>query len=861
MRKMIVFVCLFAAFYSSAFGNEKTEFFPTIEEPILIKEWLVVGPFSKGMREGDIDHLIEQGGEERIEPYEGLEHTSIMAPSGTVKWMKAKADEEGNLKFAFEDLNMEELQDIYGYPGTASVSYAYAEFETKERGMALIIAERVGSFSLNGKQWPGDIYGHRYVKIPVVLQNGKNSVLLKLTRGPQCTFKISPAEKPVMILTKDATVPDVVAGISLDQWAGITVLNTTSKTLKDIALTLGDDAAFKRQETIIKHMPPLTVRKIPVRVATKEPIKEKVENEEVLVPVKLSFFNYSHVDQIKLRLRSQDQSYKTTFLSNIDGSVQYFAVLPPRNYDASKKYALILSLHGASVEAYRQVDAYTKKDWAFVVAPTNRRPFGFDWQDWGRLDFLEVLSETKKRFLIDENRINLTGHSMGGHGTWHIGLHYPDLFAAIAPSAGWTSFQLYVPYFLRKSYLFGHPGVLAIRDMALREERALVFVANALNLPIFILHGSADDDVPPVHARFFYSALKKLAYEPVYREVLGKEHWWNVKETEGVDCVDSSELIEFLKSHERDPYPKNVFFKTTDLGLKSRNYWIEINEPEVLYHDSVIDVGIEGNTIVIETENIARFTLSLTPELINPGEINLKIDAQELKYEFSGEDSLTISKKGEQFKIEKSKKPGLLQRIFKKRKVRKNPEFFGPIKKAYFSPFILVYGTQGDSESTERNLHRARVEAQKWWRRANGYVRIIPDSEVTEEIIDNFNLILFGNPKTNLITAEINKDLPISIRDGKFLLDGRIIDGKDIAVQMIYPNPLNSKKFVLIREGNSPKGEELSGLFNVIYSGSGLPDFMIYDDRVKKKGWAGVIAAGFFDMDWELDRDLMYMKK
>jgi hypothetical protein len=102
MRKTIIFVCLFAAFFSTALGNEKTEFLPTIEEPILVKEWLVVGPFSKGMREGDIDFLIEQGGEEYIEPYEGLEHTSIMAPSGTVKWMKAKTDEEGNVKFAFE---------------------------------------------------------------------------------------------------------------------------------------------------------------------------------------------------------------------------------------------------------------------------------------------------------------------------------------------------------------------------------------------------------------------------------------------------------------------------------------------------------------------------------------------------------------------------------------------------------------------------------------------------------------------------------------------------------------------------------------------------------------------------------------
>ena len=40
-------------------------------------------------------------------------------------------------------------------------------------------------------------------------------------------------------------------------------------------------------------------------------------------------------------------------------------------------------------------------------------------------------------------RIFLTGHSMGGHGTWHLGVTFPDRFAAIAPSAGWVSMMSY----------------------------------------------------------------------------------------------------------------------------------------------------------------------------------------------------------------------------------------------------------------------------------------------------------------------------------------------------------------------------------------------------------------------------------
>lgn len=861
MKKIMILIFLIASALPASSGNEKIESLPTIEESIVIRDWLVVGPFSRGMREGDIDDLIEHGGELGIKPYEGLEQTSMMAPSGLVKWMKVKGDEQGTVKITYNNINLKQLQDIYGPPGTMSVSYAYAEFESKGARRVLVIAERIDTFRLNDKPWPGDIYGSGYVKIPVVLQDGRNKILVKLTRGGQFTFKIIPAEAAAMVLTGEATVPDAVVGKHLKQWAGVSVINTTTKTLKNIKLSLGDGQVFLKQEVNVAEMAPLSIRKVPIPIESRAAIIEQGEENSISVPVMVSMDQSSSADSVKLRLRNQTQSYKTTFLSAIDGSVQYFAVLPPKNYDPNKTYALILSLHGAGVEASGQADAYRAKDWAFVVCPTNRKPFGFDWQDWGRLDCLEVLSEAGSRFPIDNNRIYLAGHSMGGHGTWHIGLHHPDLFAAIAPSAGWTSFQLYVPYFLRKSDIFGHPGILAVRDMGLREERPLNFVENALNLPIYILQGGADDNVPPVHARFFSSALKKLGYQALYREVEGMGHWWDDKETEGIDCVDSDELLEFLKNQVRNPNPKHILFKTTDIGLNNKNGWVEIDEPERLYNDSFIDAEIKGGTITVKTENIAQFTIHLSSELISPGEINLRINGQELKPRSSGKDSLTICKKGRQFQLKKSGKQKLHQKEFEAENIGKSPSFFGPIKKGYFSPFILVYGTRGDSASTEINLHHARVEAQNWWWRGNGYVEIIPDIEVNSENIHRYNLILFGGPGTNAVTARIKRDLPISIKNDRLVIDGREIEKDDVAFQMIYANPLNPEKYVVVKGGTSPKGEELAGLFNVIYSGSGLPDFIIYDEAVKDKGWGAIIAAGFFDLNWKFDNSLACVKK
>ena len=55
------------------------------------------------------------------------------------------------------------------------------------------------------------------------------------------------------------------------------------------------------------------------------------------------------------------------------------------------------------------------------------------------MDALEVLNLAQADLRTDRRRTYLTGHSMGGHGTWIVGVTFPDRFAAIAPSAGWIS--------------------------------------------------------------------------------------------------------------------------------------------------------------------------------------------------------------------------------------------------------------------------------------------------------------------------------------------------------------------------------------------------------------------------------------
>src|SRR5262249_9384262 len=142
-------------------------------------------------------------------------------------------------------------------------------------------------------------------------------------------------------------------------------------------------------------------------------------------------------------VRRPEQTHQRTFVSRLDGSVQYFALVPAQPAEDKDRPGLVLSLHGAGVEARGQAACYAPKPGLHVVAPTNRPPLGFDWEGWGRLDALEVLALAGKELDTDPRRTFLTGHSMGGHGTWHLGVTYPDRFAAIGPSAGWVSFWSY----------------------------------------------------------------------------------------------------------------------------------------------------------------------------------------------------------------------------------------------------------------------------------------------------------------------------------------------------------------------------------------------------------------------------------
>src|SRR5262249_53294039 len=283
----------------------------------------------------------------------------------------------------------------------------------------------------------------------------------------------------------------------------------------------------------------------------------------------------------------------------------------------------------ASVEAIGQANAYASKTWGHLVAPTNRRPYGFDWEDWGRLDALEVLELAQKELGTDPQRTYLTGHSMGGHGVWHVGATFPDRFAALGPSSGWISFWTYPPV-KRPDPPAGDPMRELLRRAGNPSE-TLLLARNYAQHGVYVLHGDADDNVPVGQARQMKKVLEGFHRDFLYHEQPKAGHWWDASPEPGTDCVGWAPMFDFFARRviPRPGMVRQVEFVTACPGVSARSQWVTVEaQVKAMKFSSVslrCDPGLRR--FAGTTDNVARLALDLGH--LHPGpDVTLELDGQ-----------------------------------------------------------------------------------------------------------------------------------------------------------------------------------------------------------------------------------------
>ncbi|MBS1727799.1 MAG: prolyl oligopeptidase family serine peptidase [Armatimonadetes bacterium] len=668
--------------------------------------------------------------------------------------------------------------------------YAYFEVNSSEDKSMFLEAKGHTMVYVNGAPRVGDIYSFGYVSLPVHLHKGKNTFLFAVARG-EFSGKLADAPKPISFNPGDQTTPDIVKGEKEKLWVAFIVRNATGKDLDDLTINAGGVT------TKVPRVMAMSIRKVGFLVNPNKDGKYTVtlkQGRQTLDSLPLT-----------LRIRNPHQSHKRTFVSKIDGSIQYYAVQPSTHDGAGQ--ALFLSLHGASVEAMGQADAYEPKSWGYIVCPTNRRPYGFDWEDIGREDALEVLELAKKRYQTDPSKTYLTGHSMGGHGTYHLGVLYPDKFAAVAPCSGWVSFFSYA-----NGATYPDTPVGNVLKRASSASDTLSMKTNFYSRPIFIMHGAADDNVPVSEAR---NMRKELADDPLvfWHEEPGAGHWYDTDDEPGAGCEDYAPIFDMF-ARTRLPQVnevRSIDFKTPNLAVSNKDFWLTITaQDEAGSISSVKATVFPGlRKYVVTCSNVAAFKLDLSP-LYGKGKITVVVNDKEV--------STTEAADGE---IEVDLDP----------KANADQTICTGFKSVFNNHITFVIPTGGSKAVQEWARNKARFDAEQLEYIGNGSVDVITDTEYfkNEKVYGERNLIVYGDEIGNGLYLMIHGSTRSGVSTQGIRFEARAMKNRVVASITASAN-LDCR---------------LADRVPLFTAGASIPDYLVLENSYLRSGLSGVVTTGF----------------
>lgn len=714
-------------------------------------------------------------------------------------------------------------------------AFLYTSYDSPKEQIVLLETTGGTRTYVNGMPHEGDHYDFGYTLVPIKLKKGLNEFVYTPGRFGKVSSKLVNPDKPVMFTKRDMTLPDIIIGEDDSKWAAIRVINTTEKPLQGLTIraTLPDG---RKEEYKTQDVMQLSVRKLRYKIPAA--INNSSKEDKVIAKIELVDKSGKIIDQTNVELRQVLPSvhHERTFISGIDGSVQYYSVAPAIRTTKNETKAMVLTVHGAGVEARNQARAYKSKDWTDIIAATNRRPYGFNWEEWGRMDALEVLAEAKRVYQPDNSKIYLTGHSMGGHGSWFLGTTYPDKFAAVAPSAGYPDIAAYGRG--RGDDMHDKNTTYEAFKRGGNGGRVVSLAHNLQQSGVYIFHGSADSVVSPSQARRMREVLGKFHTDFCYYEYPGGEHWF------GDNSVDWHPIFEFFSRHSipQNKEVKEIDFHTASPAISATDYWVNVEQQIKPYDFSNVKVRLSNDTIeVVKVENVAMLVLDIPSLMLTNSQATINIAGQTLS---------AVSGKKAILALENDK-------WLVKNEINVKDKYsarYGGFKNAYTNNVVFVYATKGTAKENEWYQNKARFDAETFYYRGNGSIDVIPDTEYTLAKYTDRNVVIYGNKDNNRAWSLLLKNSPIQVSKDLITAGGRTFNGSDLGTYFVYPHPSSNTASVGVVAGTGDAGMRATSPNNYISGITGFPDLMIYRADMLKDGLTGMEAAGFFDNDWTLKK-------
>ncbi|MCC7419503.1 MAG: prolyl oligopeptidase family serine peptidase [Planctomycetaceae bacterium] len=551
------------------------------------------------------------------------------------------------------------------------------------------------------------------------------------------------------------------------------------------------------------------------------------------------------------------------YVSKIDGSVQPYGLVVPESFNPKSPYRHRLDLwfHGRGEtlsevnflqNRRKSVGQFAPED-TIVLHPYGRYSNANKFA--GEVDVFEAMEDVKKRYRIDEDRITVRGFSMGGASTWQLAVHYPTLWAAANPGAGFSETPKFLEFFQKETL-----------KPTWWEEKLWQWYDcdkwawNLLMCPTVAYSG--EKDIQKQAADVMETALAESGIRLVHIIGPGTGHSYHPESARQVEAS----LRDIVRLG-RNRVPEMVALATPTLKY-NQSAWVTIDGLDSHWEPASISASMRvSGKVHLEVHGVTAFTINFpagtwpgaAPEIqvtetVSDHHQPINQTFKPSKFIRSDRSAgLSFHQRGLEW-VEGEQPPS-------KSRLRKVHGLQGPIDDAFLDGFVFVRPTgQAKYEKTDAWARGELDRAIEHWRRHfRGQARVKDDKDITEADIAGMNLVLWGDPSSNAVFAKIADRLPIRYDGDKLIVkasaDGktkeRSFDATHHAPILIYPNPLNPKKYVVL---NSSFTFREYAYLNNARQVPMLPDWAIVDLRTPPGNvWPGKIAdADFFDEEWQV---------
>jgi dienelactone hydrolase len=505
------------------------------------------------------------------------------------------------------------------------------------------------------------------------------------------------------------------------------------------------------------------------------------------------------------------------YVSKIDGSLQPYGLVVPVTYKAGgdHKHRLDFWLHGRdeSLTELRFLQSRLKSAGEFTPADTivchlygrfcNASKFA------GEVDLFETLDSIKRRYPIDENRICIRGFSMGGASTWHLAAHHAGLWACAAPGAGFAETPVYANIY--KDPVKPTPW----QETLWHLYNATDYAGNLFNCPVVAYSGELDKQ--KAAADTMAKAMKDEGIDLIHIIAPKTEHRYEPEAKKEV-----ARRVDEFAAKGRDPNPKKIRFTTWTLRYNEMK-WITVDGLEKHWERATVDAERDGGLLKISTKNVSALRIAGNWK-------DATIDGQRV----SG--PLPLRKVDGKWTSGSSDD-----------ELRKRHGLQGPIDDAFMDSFVFVIPSgKPMNEKPGAWVAAEQARAIEMWRRFfRGDARAVKDDAVTPELIASSNLVCWGDPQSNKLLEGIVEKLPIKWTPKEIKVGSKTYSGDSHVPVLIYPNPLNPKRYVVLNSGFTFQDQAPASNSRHVPM---LPDWAVMDVASKQ-----VVAADFFGERWELE--------